>query len=523
MTGTWLFVLAFLRRDRWQLLWWSLGIAFLYWSQAISVDGLYETQAEFDRAAASMSSNAGFVAMTGPARALNTVGGQVAWQSAAFGAVLAGLMSMFLVTRHTRAEEETGRDELLRAAAVGRQATTAATCIVVLLANAAVAAAVALSLVLYPLATADSVALGIGVGLAGLCFGAVALLAAQLTSTSRATYGVTGAVIGLAYALRAVGDVGEPALSWLTPIGWYQAMHAFSGLRWWPALLLVLMTVATVAAAYAVFQRRDYGSGVIAARPGPPRAATGLASPVGLAWRLQRGQVLSWWAGMFLGGVAYGTLGEDVDSLLGDSDLAQEMFVLSEGALADAFYATMLLMLAMIGAGFSISSALRPRAEEEAGRVESLLAIGLRRRDWLLGHVAVTVAGTVVMLVLAGFGVGLGYLLVTGDQGALLDYVVPTVSHLPSVLLLAAVARLLTGVEPRAAFGAWLLLLFCFVVMIFGEVLRLPGWLRDLSPFQHQPLPPAEDLAWLPLTVLSLLAVAISAAGQIAFARRDLR
>ena len=30
-------------------------------------------------------------------------------------------MSMFLVGRHTRAEEETGRDELLRAAAVGRR------------------------------------------------------------------------------------------------------------------------------------------------------------------------------------------------------------------------------------------------------------------------------------------------------------------------------------------------------------------------------------------------------------------
>ena len=28
-----------------------------------------------------------------------------------------------------------------------------------------------------------------------------------------------------------------PCLTWLSPIGWYQAMHAFSGLRWWPAAL----------------------------------------------------------------------------------------------------------------------------------------------------------------------------------------------------------------------------------------------------------------------------------------------
>ena len=44
---------------------------------------------------------------------------------------------MFLVGRHTRAEEETGRDELLRAAAVGRHAPLAAALAVALLANVA--------------------------------------------------------------------------------------------------------------------------------------------------------------------------------------------------------------------------------------------------------------------------------------------------------------------------------------------------------------------------------------------------
>jgi len=274
MTGTWSFVRAYLRRDRWMLLWWSLAATLLYWSQAVSVDGLYETQADFDRAAASMESNAGFVAMTGPARALNTIGGQVTWQSAAFGAILAGLMSMFLIGRHTRAEEESGRDEMLRAAAVGRQSTTMAAFVTALIANSVLGCLVALSLVAYPLAFADSLALGVGVALCGIFFSGVALISAQLTSTTRAMYGLTGGAIGLAYALRAVGDVGTPALSWLSPIGWYQAMHPFSGLRWWPALLLVAASVGAAATAYAVFLRRDYGSGVLAARAGPPRAAS---------------------------------------------------------------------------------------------------------------------------------------------------------------------------------------------------------------------------------------------------------
>ena len=63
MTGAGLFLRHFLWRDRWMLLWWSIGSTVLYWSQAVSVDGLYRTQAEFDRAAALMGGNAAFVAM----------------------------------------------------------------------------------------------------------------------------------------------------------------------------------------------------------------------------------------------------------------------------------------------------------------------------------------------------------------------------------------------------------------------------------------------------------------------------
>ena len=66
-----------LRRDRVMLLCWIAGNVVLYYSQAVSTDGLYTTQAELDKAAAGMESNAAFIAMAGPARALDTVGGQV--------------------------------------------------------------------------------------------------------------------------------------------------------------------------------------------------------------------------------------------------------------------------------------------------------------------------------------------------------------------------------------------------------------------------------------------------------------
>src|SRR5262245_55855850 len=148
-------------------------------------------------------------------------------------------MSMFIVGRHTRAEEESGRDELLRASAVGRYAPMTAALLASLVANVLLGLFVALSLISYPLAVPEAIALGLGLTLCGWVFTGTALLAAQLTSSTRSMYGLAGVVIGVSYTLRAVGDVSNPALSWLSPIGWYQGMHPFSGVRWWPALLLL--------------------------------------------------------------------------------------------------------------------------------------------------------------------------------------------------------------------------------------------------------------------------------------------
>jgi ABC-2 type transport system permease protein len=521
VTGSGTFLRAFLRRDRWQYLWWTVGIATLYYSQAVSVKGLYVTQADFDKAAASMESNTAFIAMAGPARALNTIGGQVMWQASAFGAVTVGLMSMFLVGRHTRAEEESGRDELLRSSAVSRHASLSAAVINGLLANVVVGAVVAVSLAAFPLAVADSIAVGVGLTLCGWVFTGTAVVAAQLTSSTRSMYGVAGTAIAVAYALRAIGDVGNPVLSWLSPIGWYQAMHPYSGLRWWPALLLIALAAVCMGAAYLLFARRDFGGGLWAARPGPDRASPNLASALGLAWHLQRGAVVGWTVGILLLGFAYGSIGDDVDTLIGDSTTSRDVFAQGGGSLVDGFYAVALVTIALVAAGFTVSSALRPRSEEDEGRLEALLATGLPRRRWLLGHIATTVAGTVLVLLAGGLGLGLGFATVTGDGTRVGPFLVESLGYLAPCLVLAGLARLLYGAVPRAAYLAWLGLALGVVMLFFGPLFHLPDWVQGVSPYHHLALVPAEPFRWTPFVVLLLVAAILSGAGQAAFARRD--
>ncbi len=521
MTGLGVFLAAYSRRDRWMVLSFAVGITLLYWSQAVSVDSLYATRAAFQEAAALMGSNPAFVAMAGPARALDTTGGQVAWQSTAFGAVMIGLMSMFLVGRHTRSDEETGRDELLRAGAVARRTPMTATLVVTASANVLVGAAVTGSLVAYGLAVEGALVLGIGLTACGLAFGAVTLLAAQLTSSTRAAYGITGAVIGASYALRALGDVSGSVLSWLSPIGWYQAMRAYAGESWWPLLLLIGFTGIVLLGAYAAFDRRDFGAGLWPARPGPDAAGPGLRSALGLSWRLQRGSLFGWSTGMFLTGLSYGAIGNDVGSLLGDSALSQELFALGTADLTDSFYATSALMIGMITSAFTVSSVLRSRAEELDGRLEPLLATALPRPRWWLGNVLITVAGTALVLTLAGVGMAAGFGLTTGDWSRTGDLVLATVVTLPAALVLGGLARLLVGVAPHRAVLAWLALVFCAVVLFFGALLRFPTWLMDLSPFSHLGRFPAEPVTWVSAGMVLLVALLSSATGLATFRRRD--
>ena len=178
-------------------------------------------------------------------------------------------------------------------------------------------------------------------------------------------------------------------------------------------------------------------------------------------------------------------------------------------------------MLALIAAGFAISSALRPRGEEDDGLAEPLLATALPRRWWLSATSASRSPARRWSSSSPASGLGAGYAMVTGDGAAVGQYTVAALPYVAPILVLSGLTRLLYGVAPRAASLAWLGLLFCVVVMLFGDLFQIPQWVQDLSPFEHLPLMPAEPFRWAPFLGVLAVAVSLSVAGQLAFLRRD--
>ncbi|WP_443046573.1 ABC transporter permease [Streptomyces sp. NBC_00247] len=519
--GTGVLLRLALRRDRVMVPVWLLAIGGSFASVAGSFAALYPTVADRVGLAASTNANGSLRALYGPVLG-DSAGALVAWRMGGFGAGLAAVMSLIVVVRHTREEEETGRQEMLSAAPVGRRAPLTAALLAATVADLALAALVVLLLTAAGCGGTGAYALGLAVAGTGLLFGALAAVAAQFTGTARAAKGVTAAALGAAFVLKAAGDAastgGSSALTRLSPFGWVENTRAYAGERWWVLLLFAAGTAALLALAFAFAARRDLGSGLFATRPGP---ATGrIATPYGLALRLQRGPLAGWTASFAVVGLVFGRLAGGAADLVGDNQKTREIIGRMGGAagLTDAFLAAMAGMLGMVAALYVVSSALRPLAEETGGRAEPVLVAGASRTAWAGGHLLFAFGGAVAVVGAGGLGLAAGY-------GHRLPAVLgAALVQLPAIWLLGGVAVLLYGAAPRiAAAGSWGAAGLCLVLGWIGPAAGLPQAVLDVSPFAHLPKLPGEGLRGWALSGLTAGAAALVAAGLTALRRRDLR
>ncbi|MBM3659118.1 MAG: ABC transporter permease [Actinobacteria bacterium] len=510
------------RRDRVRILVWIGAIALLVASTVASVQGLYPTQADLDAAAVASQDNAGAIIFNGPPQGLDTVGGQVAFQTGTFGLILMGLMSVFMLGRLTRGEEEAGRVELVRSLPVGAHASPAAALITVAAMDVVSGLLVVAVGIGLGLPVAGSVAFGLSFATFGLLLAAVTAVVAQITDNTRVVYGIGGLVLGTSFLLRAIGDIGDGTVSWLSPIGWAQKTRPWAGEVWWPFLLLVGATALCTWAALVLSRRRDLGGGLVAPRAGPARASAWLGGPFGLAGRLQRVSVVGWTASLAVLAVAYGSIADSIQDFVEDNEALTDIIAAQGGGtLIEQYVVMSFRILALIAAGFALQSALRIRSEESAGRAEDVLATPVSRTRLALGHLVIAFAGSLGIMVVSGLAFGLADAAVRGRSDLITTAVVAALTYTPAVWVLVGVTVALIGCAPRLSPWAWGILALCFVIGMFGQLLGLPGWVEGLSPFQRVPEYPAADLEPVPLVVLSGVALGLTTLGLVGFRRRD--
>ena len=530
LSGTGILTRLALRRDRIMIAAWVYVLAAFAYVSVVSTKKLYPTAASLQAFAEGAGADRVTRAIYGPAGDLHTLGGLATWKLSVFGVVGVAVMSMFIVVRHTRGDEDAGRLELVGAGAVGRLAALTSGLLTALLANLGVALLVAIGLAVGGLPWIPSLAFALGMAAAGCVFAAITAVAAQLAGSRRPAIGLVTSVIALAYLLRAVGDAASSgswaaSLSWLSPIGWAQQMRPYGPLHWWVLVIPVLVTFAVTAVAYAIAGRRDLGTGLLPVRPGPPVAGASLRNSFGLAWHLQRGTLLAWAAGFALYGLVIGGLAAGIGPLVGNNAAARKLFVELGGqtGLVNALLAATMGFMGVAAAIYAVQAALRLRGEESGERAEPVLAAAVGRIRWAWSHLVFAVAGPVVLLLLIGLTTGLVYGAHTGDMGKALGQLVGSaLVQLPAVWVLAGIAVLLFGLVPRWSAAAWGVLVGSLVLTELGSLVNLSKWAADISPFTHVPKLPGGTFTATPLVWLLVVAVALTAAGLAGLRRRDL-
>jgi polyether ionophore transport system permease protein len=334
------------RRDRLMLVAWIYVLTALIAGTAYSFKKLFPQPAGRVEFAISAGHNPALLSLYGPLFG-TSVGSLTAWRYGGFAALGAGLMSIFIVIRHTRADEETGRLELAGSAVVGRNAALAAALLIAVGANIGLAVLITVALTILGLPVAGSLALALAIAGAGLVFTAVAAVCAQIAGTARSARGLALEVVGVTYLLRAVGDSSGPNgprwLTWLSPIGWAELIRSFGAIRWWVLALPVLLAIVVAIAAAILAARRDYDAGMLPQRAGPARGRESLSNPFALAWRLHRGTLTGWLTGALMFGVIVGSAAKGIGGLLGSRQIRHIVMTLGgKSAITNAYLAAIM-------------------------------------------------------------------------------------------------------------------------------------------------------------------------------------
>jgi ABC-2 type transport system permease protein len=527
LAGTLTLIRFILRRDRVRLSVWVGSIAAFVVVFAGSLPGLYADAAE-RQIRADLMANPGVRAMSGPGFGLEnyTFGAMLAQEFLSWTAIFVALMSFLLVVRHTRAEEETGRAELVRAGVVGRHASITAALVAVIGANVVLGVLIAVglgSLGIESVTWPSSWLFGAALASVGVVFAAVAAVTAQLSTSARGAGGLAGLAFAVAFLLRAAGDMGDGPWSWLSPIGWAQQTRVYVDDRWWPLALSVALTVAIAALAYALSTHRDVGGGMLRQRPGSAEGSRLLSTPLGLAVRLHRASVLWWGGALFLFGLGYGALAGEVERFVEEVGAVEEWIAQAGGdSIIDGFLSVVISLWAIAVAIFALLTMFRLRTEETGGRAEPILATAVSRTGWLASHLTVALVGSAILMLLSGLGLGLTASAALRDADVLPRLVGASLAYLPAIWVVVGVGVALFGLVPRATVLAWIVVAYAALIGMFYGFLGLPDWTIDLSPFGHVPSLPAAEMSWPPMLVLTAIAALLIGVGAAGFRRRDL-
>jgi ABC-2 type transport system permease protein len=506
-------------------------LAFVYlfaayaYIQPVGFRHSYPTEAERIAFAHSFGSNKGLRLIYGQPFDVTTVTGYTAWRVGGTLAIAAAIFGVLAAVRALRADEDTGRMELVLSAPVGRRTTYRAAVAAMGTGVAALWAAEFVGFVAGRLPVAGSAYLALATASVAAVFVGVGAVASQIAPSRRIATGLGLTVAGAALLLRVVADTTNSGwLRWATPLGWAEEMRPFAGAQPLALLAPAAATLLLLALAWRLAAERDIGTGLLHARDtSPPRLAL-LSSPAAQALRASAGTLTAWTGGIAVFAVILGVVSESVTSADISENVQRQISKLGSGNIATptGYLAFIFIFFILAVSLFVCVQIGATRNEEEEQRLETLLSVPVGRARWLCGRLALAVAGAALLSLTAGLGSWAGAAS-AGTDVSVADMLQAGANCMPVSLLFLGLAALAYAVVPRASAGiAYGLVTVAFLWELVGSIAGVPKGLVDVTPFAHVGLVPTQAFRVVAAAVMVGVGAAAAAAAIALFRRRDL-
>lgn len=519
----------YLKRDWKKIIIWIAGLglfsggyvpAFEEIGKGQGLMGMYETM-----------QNPAMISMVGPTpvdtAANYTLGAMYSHEMLLFCGLFAMIIAALHVVSHTRKEEDHGLTELVRSFQVGRQANSLAVVTETVFINIILAlfiSGVMISFGADTITAKGSLLFGASIGMAGILGAVIALVMAQIMSTSSGATGSSLGIIGLLYIVRAGTDVSNVDFSMINPMGWTYLTYPFTENNWVPLITAVVFCIIVVIIAFALEGGRDMGAGYLPEREGRATAKKSLLSVPGLFIKLNKGVMISWMIAFVIMGAAYGSIYGDMQTFLGSNEMMSKMFTLAGVSIEESFTGT--IMMVMIGLVSILPIAIINKlfSEEVRLHLSQLYSTKVTRTQLYLTSVILAIVAGVVGILLASIGLGGTAISAMGDSSTMDigDFIAAGYNFLPSVLFFTGLAALALGWVPKLGKVIYAYLGYSFAINYFGGILDLPEWFSKTAVQSWIPRMPVDKFDGATFITMTVISIALMVCGYVGYLKRDM-
>ncbi len=526
--GTFKLLGLILRRERIKLVAWTVGIFALTLAVAFAYPELFPS-AEQQAVMAQLMENPAMIAMFGKPFGIETPSpaSLFAIEMNVFMLATTGVMSILMMTRYTRGDEEDGTLELIKSFPIGRIANIVAATLYVILANLLIGVLIGFGLALFAHSSftwAGSFVFGLSLAFSGIVFAGFAALFAQLTENTRTALTFSFSTLGFFYILRAFGDVSAPWLSFISPLGLLHRTETFVNNYTWPLWIALMLALLLFAFAYHLNNRRDVGSGLFKAKEGKKEASKFLKTPSGLALRLLRTSIITWIIVIFILGITYGSIFGDLTAFFDSNQQLQDLIPDTLGGSLEAqFLSTVMSVMVVAATLGALMILVRLTGEERKGRTLQLYANNLSRARLFLTYVFVGFITSLVLLFFGVLGMYVASASVMDEPFSFYTVFISGFAFYPAIFAFLGLGALIMGLSSTKTWLLWLYLTFAFILLYFGNMLDFKEWMLNMSPYEYMPRMPIEDAKPLTAAVITLLGIIAGFVGFTVYQKRDLQ